>query len=274
MVYYNCGPYFNFQYVYPYYHRKHIFVSFGGWWPQYTCLRYYWYPYHSYFWYGYYPPVYRVDGDTYNYYTYNYYGGDDGSAQGTYGLTPVDANTFADVREKLAAQKAQTPANETDADQYFEEGVQAFEKGDYAAAADKFAEAISLESNDVVLPFAYCQALFASGRYSEAAAVLREAVAKLPPDEEGVIFPRGLYPNDDILQEQIGILADKAELDFDNEDLQLLLGYQLLGAEKFDQAVEPLQRIDPYGENSKTAAALVALLEKIRTQTAEQTSGQ
>jgi predicted Zn-dependent protease len=249
-------------------------VSFGGWWPHYTCLRYYWYPYHSYFWYGYYPPVYRVDGDTYNYYTYNYYGGDDGSTQDTYGLSPVDANTFADVREKLASQKAQEPAAETIADRYFEEGVQAFENGDYATAAEKFAAAIDLESDDVVLPFAYCQALFASGRYSEAAEVLRGAVAKLPPDEEGVIFPRGLYPSDDILQEQIGILADKTELDSDNEDLQLLLGYQLLGAEKFDQAVEPLQRINPYGENGKAAAALMALLEKISSETAQQTSGQ
>ena len=29
-VYYNFGPHFVFRYVYPYYHRKYVFVSIGG----------------------------------------------------------------------------------------------------------------------------------------------------------------------------------------------------------------------------------------------------
>jgi len=75
-VYYDCGPWFGFRYVYPYYHRKYIFISLGGYWPfDYCYARYYWYGCHPYYWYGYYPVAQEVQGDTYNYYTYNYYTG-------------------------------------------------------------------------------------------------------------------------------------------------------------------------------------------------------
>jgi len=268
IVYYNHGPYFNFGYLYPYHHRKYIFLSIGGYWPlHYTYLRYYRYGHHPYYWYGSYPTVYEVEGDTYNYYTYNY--GSDAAGQVTDYTKPVDENTFADVRERLAAQAAEEPAPETLADQYFEDAVNAFEAGDYDTAADKFARAIDLEPDDIVLPFAYVQALFANQQYSKAVEVLREALSKFPPDTEGLFYPRGLYPDDDILFEQIGRLAAKAELDTSDEDLQLLLGHQLLGAGKLDQATGPLQQIGPDSENTAPAAKLLELLEKIRTENTE-----
>jgi hypothetical protein len=265
IVYYNHGPYFKFGYLYPYHHRKYIFLSIGGYWPlHYTYLRYYRYGYHPYYWYGSYPTVYEVEGDTYNYYTYNY--GSDTSSEATDYTKPVDANTFADVRERLAAQE---PAPETLADQYFEDAVNAFEAGDYDTAVDNFADALDLEPDDMVLPFAYVQALFANQQYSEAVEVLREALSKLPPDTEGIFYPRGLYPEDDILFEQIGQLAATAELDPSDENLQLLLGYQLLGAGKLDQATGPLQQIGPDSENTAPAAKLLDLLKKIRTENTE-----
>jgi len=269
IVYYNCGPRFTFRYFYPYHHRKYIFVSLGGYWPLgYSYLRYYRYGCHPYGWYGYYPAVYEVEGDTYNYYTYNY--GDSCAGQVSSGIRPVDANTFADVREKLAAQSAQKPAPETLADRYFEDAVKAFEAGDYDTAADRFADAIELEPDDMVLPFAYIQALFADRQYSKAAEVLRGAVSRFAPDKQDVFYPRGLYPSDDILFEQIDRLAAAAELDTLDEDLQLLLGYQLLGAGELDRAVKPLQQITPDSENAATAAELLELLEKIKTESTAQ----
>ncbi len=270
MVYYSLGPWFTFRYVYPYYHRKYIFVSLGGYWPlSYSYRRYYWYGCHPYAWYGYYPIAREVQGDTYNYYTYNYYYDDNAVASGLSpvidGIQPVDHNTFADVREKLAQQAAEEPGEVTPADICFEDAVKAFEADNYDVAIEKFAEAMELAPDDIILPFAYSQALFAKEQYSQAVEVLRETMMKVSPDKEGVFYPRGLYSDDDVLYEQINVLAEKAELYSFDADLQLLLGYQLLGIGKLDEAVEPLQRASRDMENAVAATTLLNVLEKIRT---------
>jgi len=271
VVRYGYGPYFTFRYVYPYHFRRYIFVSLAGYWPiDYRCIRYYWYGCHPYMWYGYYPIAYEVPGNTYNYYTYNYYYDDDNivaseSGQVVDGIRPVDHNTFADVREKLAQQKAEEPEPETLADTYFDEGVKAFEAGDYNIAIEKFAAASELAPDDMVVPFAYSQALFATEQYCQAAEVLRAALAKVCPEKEGVFYPRGLYSSDDILFEQIEHLTKKAELFSFDADLQLLLGYQWLGIGEVDKAVEPLQRASQDFENAAAATILLDLLAKIKT---------
>lgn len=271
---YHWGPWRTFRYVYPYYHRKYVFVSLGGYWPiGYGYARYYWYGWHPYRWYGYYPPAYEVQGDTYNYYTYNYHDSEQTTSVSTGeaadGIKPVDHTTFADVREKLATQTAEEPEPETIVDEYFEKAVDAFEQGDYDVAVRNLRLATIREPNDIVLPFAYVQALFANEQYKEAVEVLREALSKLAADQEGVFFPRGLYPKDDILLEQIDALAKKAE--FFDSDLQLLLGYQLLGVGKFDEAIESLELASEGPENADAAAMLFNLLEKLTAQNAEDT---
>jgi tetratricopeptide (TPR) repeat protein len=271
MLHYSFGPWSTFRYVYPYYHRKYLFVSLGGYWPlSYRYRRYYWYGYHPYTWYGYYPIAREVQGDTYNYYTYNYYNDDNAVAFGSSsvidGIQPVDHNTFADVRERLAQQATEEPGEVTLADTYFEAAVKAFEADDYDVAIEKFAEAMALAPDDIILPFAYSQALFAKERYSEAAEVLRTVLANVSPDKEGVFYPRGLYPDDDVLFEQINLLAERAELYSFDADLQLLLGYQLLGIGKLDEAVEPLQQASRDMENAVAATTLLNVLEKIRAE--------
>jgi len=268
---YRHGPRFAFRYIYPYYLRRYIFTSLGGYWPlEYSYIRYYWYGCHPYRWYGYYPIAHEVTGDTYNYYTYNYYYGDNGtvpsaSAQVIDGIKPVDHNTFADVREKLAQQAEQEPALETAADIYFDEAVKAFEAGNYETAVERFAEAKGLAADDMVLPFAHSQALFANEQYEEAAEILRGVLANVSPEKEGVFYPRGLYSDDEVLFEQIEHLNQKAELYRFNADLQLLLGYHLLGIGEIDKAVEPLQSASQDLENAAAATVLLDLLAKIRT---------
>ena len=274
IIHYNYGPRLRFRYFYPHYHRKYVFVSIGGYWPiGYNYLRYYWYGWHPYYWYGCYPSAYSVDGDTYNYYTYNY--GSDGTTapyqDAATGIRPVDENTFADVREKLARQAAEKPDEETLTDQLFDEAVGAFEDGDYQTAVDKFAAASENAPEDMVLPFAQIQALVAAERYSEAVEILRPALANLPPDEQGVFFPRGLYAEDTILFEQIDRLAEKAELYSFDADLQLLLGYQKLGVDQFDQASTALTQAGRDIQNEDSATILLSLVEKIKADTAEGT---
>jgi len=258
MLHYNRGPWFTYRYFYPYYHRKYLFVSLGGYWPTgYRYVRYYWYGCHPYQWYGYYPMAREVQGDTYNYYTYNYYTDDNVAYQPN-----QVANT--EILEDLARQEAE-PEQASLADVYFEEAVKVFETGKYDMAVEKFAKAMEFAPDDMILPFAYSQALMANEQYSQAAEILRAALARVSPEKEGVFYPRGLYANEDALLGQIDILAEKTELYSFDADLQLLLGYQLLGIGETDRAVEPLMNAGRDLENANAAAVLIKLVEKIKT---------
>jgi hypothetical protein len=272
-LHYNWGPYRTCRYFYPYYHRRYVFVSLGGYWPiGCTYRRYYWYGYHPYHWYGYYPIAYEMGGDTYNYYTYNYYD-DVSTGDGSYDdVAYVDHTTFADVRERLAIQQPEEPAEETMADRYFDDAVKAFEIGGYATAAELFAEAMAIAPDDMILPFAYAQALFANEQYIEAAEVLRTALAKVTPEMEGVFYPRGLYTDEDVLYEQINGLIEKAELYGFDGDLQLLLGYHMLGIGEIDAAIESLRLANQDFINAPSAAVLLSLAEKLSAEQGNSTN--
>ncbi len=100
---------------------------------------------------------------------------------------------------------------------------------------------------------------------TEAAEVLRTVLAKIMPDKEDVFYPRGLYPKDEILLEQLDTLTEKAELYKFDADLQLLLGYQLLGLGRLDEAVTPLKNAGMDLVNTDAATILLSVLEKIKT---------
>jgi hypothetical protein len=268
---YNWGPHYTFMPFYPYYHRRYVFVSIGGYWPMDYCyMRYYWYGCHPYYWYGYDPIAREIGGDTYNYYTYNYYNDDTAttgaySSDSGYQVQPVDHTTFEDVRQKLAQQG---PAPATFADKYFDDAVGAFELGDYARAAELFARAMEYEPNDMIMPFAYCQALFASGEYTKAAEALRAALGHVSPEKEGVFFPRGLYKDEKILMEQIDQLEAMGELYSFDGDIQLLLGYQLLGIRDLDGAAESLRLASLDTPNASSATLLGGLADKLKSEEA------
>ncbi|UCD53420.1 MAG: hypothetical protein JSW27_12365 [Phycisphaerales bacterium] len=269
-VYYRWGPRTYYHWVYPYYHRKYVFISLGGWWPwDYTYTRYYWYGWHPYTWYGYYPIPREVYAGTYNYYTYNYYTGEDTAASEDVLPYGIDAETLAKVQQRVAEQQSSEPAAQTQADVYFENGVTSFEAGRYHEAAEAFAAAMELAPEDRILPFAYAQALFAGRKYSEAAKVLRMALQQVTPEEQGVFYPRGLYADDDALFAQIEELLDKVEDYGFDADLQLLLGYQLLGVGETAYARTPLEQARRDIDNAEAAQILLDLLEKIETTGAE-----
>ena len=255
---YDRGSWLSVRYVYPYYQRKYVFVSLGGYWPSdYNYVRYYWYGSHPYYWYGYYP-IAREVGTSVNYYTYNYYNTE---SPASYDTSSIPDSEYFDT---VINQPAPKPADATLADTYFEEAVDAFDTGKYDLAIEKFSRAMELAPKDMILPFAYSQALFAAGRYSESAEVLRMALSKVKPDKEGVFYPRGLYPNDDVLMAQLDKLANEAdEYSFD-ADLQLLLGYQLLGIGELDDALLPLKNASLDMKNKDAANVLLNLLLKIK----------
>jgi hypothetical protein len=259
---FSFGPWNSFYPVYPYYHRGYLFVNPCGYWPyDYDYMRYYWYGCYPYNWYGYNPVPYQYgSSDTYNYYTYNYYSSSTGQPTGSaYDNQPVDQTALAN-----AQQQAKPPAPTTSADNYFDEGVKAFGDGDYNAAAQKFALAKQLAPEDKVLTFAYSQAFFAAGNYTQAAAALREALAKVNPETEGVFYPRGLYSSDDVLIKQIDALSETAVQNTQDANLQLLLGYHQLGIGELDKAASPLKQAAADQANGPAANALMKLLDKLQ----------
>jgi predicted Zn-dependent protease len=248
-------------------------VSFFGFWPDYDCLRYYWYGYEPFYWYGYepyyygpgYPAAYDTGGNTYNYYTYNY--GDSESVTQT--PPAIDDESYPPANPPQEQQIDRGPASQTSADQLFDDAVNAFGTGDYSQAADKLAEAIAESPNDTVMPFAYVQALFAQCKYPEAAAAFRSAMAKAATAQKGqpqVFFPHGLYTNDDVLNQQIKALQDVVQDNPRNTDFQLMLGYQLLGAGRASEAVAPLQAAQRDTANIAACNTLLELTRKINNE--------
>ena len=123
---------------------------------------------------------------------------------------------------------------------------------------------MELAPDEIVLPFAYVQAVFAQGEYESAADALREVLAKTSPEKEGVFYPRGLYPAENALQAQVDQLGEKATSNPLDADLQLLLGYQLLGMGRLDEAAKPLANARLDYNNHQAATRLLSLLEKLK----------
>jgi hypothetical protein len=93
--------------------------------------------------------------------------------------------------------------------------------------------------------------------------VLRQALKKLPPDKESVFYPRGLYANDDVLFKQVEELMNKQDESGDNPDLQLLLGYHLLGTGETGYAREAIEQASQDEKNTEAVGVLLRLLEKV-----------
>ena len=246
---YDWGPSYTFGYFWPYYHRRFVFVSLGGYWPCYNYRRYYWYGWHPYCWHGDYPPEYTIASNTYNYYYYN---------------TAPQGEELTKAHKEFEQNAPAKPADETQSDRDFEVAVKAFDTGDYTDATMKFHDAMQLAPEDVVMPFAHAQALFADGQYQKAADALREAVLKSSPEQEGVFYPRGLYSDESVLNKQIEQLSRAVEKDPVNARLRLLLGYQLLGTGKLDEAAGHLGSARLNSQTNQAAALLIDVLEKNR----------
>jgi len=189
-----------------------------------------------------------IAGPTYNYYYYN---------------KAPEGEGLDEAQQKLEEKPPVEPAPETSVDRYFDQAVKAFEAGDYTTAKQKFYTAMLASPEDIVLPFAYVQALFADGDYQKASEVLREAMTRVSPEKEGVFYPRGLYSDESALEEQIKQLEQTAIQNSSNADSELLLGYQLLGMNRFDEAGGYLQHASLDQNNKQAATALLGVLEKL-----------
>jgi tetratricopeptide (TPR) repeat protein len=271
--------YYGFSYYYPSYHRKYVFVSIGGYWPHYyRYRRYYWYGCHPYFWYG--STVVPQEVNVYNTYnTYNTGSPESQAAQSNafryenfatdyrypYGDTEADPSGLFDKKTV----PVDAPEYESPADLCFANAVDLFANGSYEEAALQLRDAVVISPDDVILPFAYSQALFAQGDWAMAASVLRSAMAALPDDELTIYYPRGLYPKEEVLREQIAALEKAAAVEPFAADYQLLLGYQYIGLGELDKAAEPLSEAAKDPANELAAAQLTELAARLEEEAAK-----
>ncbi len=147
--------------------------------------------------------------------------------------------------------------------------ARAFVQGDYDSAVERARKATDEIPQSTVLPFVYSQSLFAAGQYDQAADVLRTAILEVDLETQGLFFPAGFYADMDILNDQIAELSNTAAADRNNADLQLLLGYQLLGLAAYDQAAEALDLAELDYTNKEAAVSLKYILEQTKKIEAE-----
>jgi len=119
-----------------------------------------------------------------------------------------------------------------------------------------------LAPEDIVMPFAYVQALFADSQYQKAAEALRNALLKSSPQQEGVFYPRGLYTDESLLDKQIEQLSEVVDKSPVDARMRLLLGYQLLGTGKIDEAAGHLENARLNSYTNLAATLLIDVLEK------------
>lgn len=268
--------------MYPNYHNKYLFVSIGGNWPHdYRYRRYYRYGCHPNTWYGSQPYQYPAVDNSVT--TNNYYYTSDGqpAQQATYDQSSDDSydyqyNHAYDImranqensesqQDGLVAEMEQdAPDEETLADIHFDNAVEAFAIGKYESAITEINRAMDLAPNDAVLPFTLSQGLFAEGRYTEAALTLREIFNDMPRDEETLYYPRGLYSEEAILDDQILTLSKRVEIEPFNGELNLLLAYHFLGTGQLDKVESPLLQAKLDSDNSVSTAIMQDLLNKAK----------
>ena len=92
---------------------------------------------------------------------------------------------------------------------------------------------------------------------------------RLPEEELTVYFPRGLYEDEKVLNEQIAKLAEVTATEPFNADLKLLLGYQMLGTGEYEKAAEHLNEVRGDAVNGPTAERLITLIEKAESESEE-----
>ena len=251
--------------------------------------RYYSYPYTYY--YGY-PNTYYYSLPHRRYYYYGYPYSYDNRRYYNYGTDRPDQykdtaedTEQADLRRQLdksneAAQRALREARQANktvehlkADRYIDSVAKLFAKGDYRQAVGRASEALKAQPDSPILPFVYAQSLFANQQYGDAAGVLRETLRKVDVKEMGVFYSTGFYQSQATLNDQIGNLSEAAQNNPDLSGLQLLLGYQLLGLERFDDARNALELAKTQYTDKDAAETLIWVLNETKKtqQTTEKT---
>ena len=130
-------------------------------------------------------------------------------------------------RQKGIAQRAETAVRS---------GRRLFEKGSYAAAADRFEQAAELDPADGASFFYSAQAYLAAEKYDKASAAIAKGLSFNPKWPTKPTDVRAMYGDNNKLLQQMGGIARRLKANPQDKDALFLLGFQLFSSGEKEKA--------------------------------------
>jgi tetratricopeptide (TPR) repeat protein len=159
------------------------------------------------------------------------------AASGAPALSAV-ASTQAVVQP---TQSADAAANASSADK----GEAAFKAGDYGTAAYHWRHAIVDDSQNPILLMMLAQALFATGKFDEAAGATQAAMHALPKDKWGVVISnyKELYGKPQDYADQLRTLENAVREKPEDPGLRFLTGFHYAYLGYPQQSIDQIDRV-------------------------------
>lgn len=152
----------------------------------------------------------------------------------------------------------------------FDEGLSAFQGGDYSGALSQWNSALKLLPSDPVVHEVRCLALFATGDYNAAAAGLNSLLAVAPGMDWTTMS--GLYGNVDEYTSQLRKLEQYAEMNPNDASSHFVLAYHYLVTGSKDEAINALRVVTANQPKDVTAKKMLDSLAPAPVQQAQQRS--
>ena len=169
---------------------------------------------------------------------------------------PVVVTNYATTTDGDVTATAEAQGGEANAtNQLVDEALARFKAGDYAAALDGFDKAVRATPDDSVLHEARALALFALGRYAEAAATLNSVLAAAPGMDWTTLS--NLYGAVDDYTAQLRTLEEYCRSHRDDAGSHFVLAYHYLVGGHAEAAQKPLRIVVAKQPNDVVAARLL-----------------
>ena len=152
------------------------------------------------------------------------------------------------------------------------EGDTLFKTSDFTAAAVRFKAATEVDPTDPISHFAYGHTLFALGRYAEAAASIREGMARYPDWRKVSMNRRSVYRDPTEFDQRLSHLKAWVEDHPEETDVGFLLGYYYYFTQQPQRAQETFQRVielDPRDREARYFLTLQSDVSDVSRDTAE-----
>jgi tetratricopeptide (TPR) repeat protein len=173
---------------------------------------------------------------------------------------PVAVTTYATPVDNAVAAEAlpaATPADTvTEAERVFDDALARFKAGDYAAALAACDKAVRLAPKDTIVHEVRALALFALGRYPEAAAALNSILASAPGMDWTTMS--SLYGSVDAYTEHLRKLEEFCRTHRDDAAAHFVLAYHYLVGGHNDMAADALRVVVAKKPGDAVAAQLLA----------------
>ena len=181
-------------------------------------------------------------------------------------MTYVDTSTPQAPLDGLPAEQPNAAPGD-----FAAQGEADFKAGNYDAAIQNWRHALVDDPQNGAIVMLLGQALFATGKFDEAAGAVQSAMQILPQDKWGVVVSnfRELYPNNQTFTDQLRKLEAERTVK-DSPAVRFLLGYQYGYLGYPEQAVRELDKtleLEPKDELAKKLRDMFAAQIKPAQQT-------